>query len=155
MPATYREMRLDDLPATLAVRLSTIENAITLEELESEYGITPESMAVAMGSDLRGWLCEESGKVVGFAMGDRSNGEVQVVAVHPEHEGKGIGMSLLSRVQSWLFSQGHDAVWLLSNPNPKVRAHGFYRKLGWRPSGQRKGEDEVLVLRKGDLHSAP
>ena len=43
-------MDTSDLPAVFTVRLSTIENAITLEELEEDYGITPDSLAAAMQS---------------------------------------------------------------------------------------------------------
>ena len=139
-------MAVDDLPAVLELRLSTAENAISLEELEQDYGITPQSLAEAMKTHVQGWLCEAEGTVVGFSMGDRSNGEVQVVAVRPGYEGLGIGKTLLARVRDWLFSQGHDEIWLGANPDPGVRAHGFYRKLGWRATGAMKGEDEVMVL---------
>ena len=100
-----------------------------------------------MNSDVCGWLCEDSGEVVGFSMGDRSSGEVQVVAVHPEHEGSGIGKALLDEVKSWLFSSGHKEIWLGANPDPGIRAYGFYRKLGWRATGKMKGYDEIMVLR--------
>ena len=144
MPVTYREMLVTDLPAVFELRVATRENAITLEELEEDYGITPASLAEAMAADVKGWLCEEEGLVVGFAMGDRSNGEVQVVAVRPGYEDRGIGKRLLGLVQTWLHEEGHQEIWLLSNPDSGVRAHGFYRKLGWQPTGERQGYDEVL-----------
>lgn len=150
MTKSFRKMTVDDVPAVLDVRFSTIENAITLERLEQDYGITPESIVASMATHVRGWLCEVDGEVVGFAMGDRANGEVQVVAVRPGHEGKGIGGKLLALTCDWLFAEGHDEVWLMSNPDPGVRAYGFYRKLGWCPTGEIKGEDEVLVWLKPD-----
>lgn len=143
---TYRAITVDDIPAVLAVRFSTIENAVTLEELEADYGITPATIVASMESDSRGWLCEDDSNVVGFAMGDRSSGEVQVVAVHPDYEGRGIGKELLARVTDWLFAEGHAEIWLGANPDPDVRATGFYRRLGWRRSGAMKGGDEVLKL---------
>ena len=149
MPVTYREMLVADLPAVFELRVATRENAITLEELEQDYGITPASLAEAMAADVKGWLCEEKGLVVGFAMGDRSNGEIQVVAVRPGFEDRGIGKQLLGFVQRWLHQEGHDEVWLLSNPDSGIRAHGFYRKLGWQPTGERRGDDEVLRRRAG------
>ncbi len=155
MNLSCRQMQISDLPAASAVRLSTVENAITMEELESQYGITPQSVAEAMTSHVKGWLCENSGKVVGFAMGDRSNGEVQVVAVLPEYEGRGIGKSLLARVQTWLFSEGHEEIWLLANPDTNTRAYGFYRKLGWRATGTLRDDDEVMTLRKAGGQLAP
>lgn len=143
---TYRPMTVDDIPAVLEVRFATAENAITLEALEADYGITPASIAASMESDSRGWLCEDDSDVVGFAMGDRTNGEVQVVAVLPGHEGRGIGKALLARVAEWLFAEGHEEIWLGANSDPEVRATGFYRKLGWRRSGIMKGDDEILKL---------
>ena len=140
-------MKTCDLPSAFAVRLSTIENAVTMEELEEDYGITPESLSKAMESDVHGWICEDDGKVVGFSMGDRSSGEVQVVAVLPTHECSGIGKNLLSHVQDWLFSEGYEDVWLLANPDPNIRASGFYRELGWKATGIMRGYDEVLKLR--------
>ena len=140
-------MDVDDLPAAFSVRLSTVENAITMEELEKDYDITPESLTKAMESHVRGWLCEESGTVVGFSMGDRSNGEVQVVAVLSEYEGNDIGRNLLTQVQNWLFSAGHEEIWLLTTPDPRTRAYGFYRKLGWRATGRMVDDDEIMVLR--------
>lgn len=150
MALTFRKMDVQDIPATLAVRLSTVENAITLEELEQHYGVTPESLADALRSDVAGWLCEDRAAVVGFAMGDRRSGEVLVVAVRPEYECRGIGRELLTRVQDWLFAEGHRALWLLANPDPEVRASGFYRKLGWSPTGERRGDDHVLKLPRPD-----
>ena len=150
MTLSYRRMTAADLPAVLAVRFSTVENAITREELETDYGITEESLAESMQTDVTGWLCEDGGKAVGFSMGDRANGEVQVVAVLPAYEGRGIGKTLLELVRDWLFDNGHDEIWLGASVNPDVRAKGFYRKLGWRRSGRMKGGDEVLTLPKPD-----
>lgn len=149
MSLTYRQMEISDLPAALAVRLATVENAITMEALASDYGITPQSLSEAMKLQVKGWLCEAAGRVVGFAMGDRSNGEVQVVAVLPEYEARGIGKNLLTRVQTWLFSEGHEEIWLSANPDPKLRAHGFYRRLGWCAAGSSRPGDEMMKLQAG------
>ena len=150
MTRAYREMTAADLPAAFAVRLSTLENAVTMRELRDDYGITPDSLAAAMQADVKGWLCEDDGTVVGFAMGDRAHAEVQVVAVRPAHEGLGIGKTLLLRVQRWLFDSGHDAIWLRANPDPSVRATGFYRRLGWQRTERFVGGDQVLELRRAD-----
>ncbi len=147
MKLRYRKITPADLPEVFSVRLSTIENSITMKELEEDYGITLDSLTRAMSSHVSGWLCEDSEIVVGFSMGDRLNGEVQVVAVLPEYEGNGIGKSLLTKVQNWFFSEGHEEIWLGSNPDPTIRAYGFYRKLGWQATGRMKGYDEIMVFR--------
>lgn len=150
MALTYRQMIPADLPAVLALRVATRQNAVTLEELEQDYGITEESLAAAMQKDVAGWLCEEDGEVAGFAMGDRGKGEVQVVALRPESEGRGIGRHLLALVRDWLFAEGHEEIWLRANPDPGVRAHGFYRRLGWRLNGEMIDGEEVMVLSRPD-----
>ena len=150
MKLHYRKMNVDDLPAVFSVRFSTIENAITMEELEEDYEITPKSLAEAMSSHVCGWLCEDTKTVVGFSMGDRFNGEVQVVAVLPNYEGCGIGKTLLNEVQKWLFSEEHKEIWLGANPDPTLRAYGFYRKLGWQATGRMKGYNEIMVLRNAE-----
>lgn len=150
MSLVFRTLTPADIPAVLEVRFSTRENAVTLEILRDHYGITPESLADALSGRVKGWLCEEHGKAVGFAMGDGATGEVQVVAVRPDHEGRGIGKRLLTMVQDWLFSEGHKEIWLLANPDPGIRASGFYRNLGWRKTGEIKGHDKVLKLSDAD-----
>lgn len=143
---TYRRMEEADVEAVFQVRTSTIENAITRDELKEYYDITPDSVAASLRRKAGGWLCEIRGEIVGFCMGDRSNGEVTVLAVLPDLEGRGIGKTLLAYVRDWLYAAGHEQIWLMSNPDPSVRAHGFYRSLGWQPTGRIVEDDEVLVL---------
>eukprot|EP00752_Nemacystus_decipiens_P000282 g282.t1 len=146
-----RPMTPADVPAALAVRLATRENAVTLDELRDDYGVTPEAMAEALSAgSVAGWVAETTGQVVGFAMGARRSGEVLVVAVHPDHEGEGAGKRLLAAVVDWLSAHGCDPIWLKANPDPTIRATGFYRRLGWRPTGERRGADVVLTLGRGD-----
>lgn len=150
---SYREMSVDDLPAVFALRLSTVENRVTMEELEKDYGVTPRSLAEAMRSHARGWLCEDSGRVVGFSMGNKSTGEVTVVAVLPDYEGHGIGKNVLRRVQDWIFCEGHDEVWLWATDDPSIRAYEFYRRLGWRATGETRGDEEMMRLNRGSAQA--
>ena len=116
MELSYRPMTPEDLPAVFSIRLATVENVVTLASLKEDYGITPESLTAAMQFNVQSWLCEASGRPVGFAMGNRSNGEVIVVAVIPGYEGNGIGQTVLALVQDWLFAEGHEKIWLFANP---------------------------------------
>jgi len=140
-------MKREDVGEVLRVRTLTRENALTMEEL-ADRDITPESTARLLSEDVKGWVCEESGQILGFAMGDAHSGEVLVLAVLAQHERCGIGRHLLSVVQDWLFSRGHSELWLLENPDPAIRAYGFYRSLGWIPTGEVRGEEQVLKLRR-------
>ncbi|WP_432720427.1 GNAT family N-acetyltransferase [Jeongeupia wiesaeckerbachi] len=149
-----RETRSNDLPALFALRAQTRENALSVEALAS-YGITPESSAAAMLSGaIKGWLCEIDGRIVGFASGDRDGGEMLVLAILPDFEGRGIGKALLDHVVAWLQSLGHARIWLVANPDPAVRAHGFYRRCGWVATGELINDEEVMEYRGNQPRSA-
>jgi GNAT superfamily N-acetyltransferase len=79
-------------------------------------------------------------------MGDSTNAELTVIAVLPDYEGRGIGKRLLSEVENWLFSLGHKELWLVTTPDPDLRAYNFYVKRGWVPTGEIIDEDEKFVL---------
>jgi GNAT superfamily N-acetyltransferase len=127
---TYREIEAHDVPDLFAVRVATRENALSREEL-ARLGITEETVRASLATTHRGWLCEAEGRVVGFAMGNRETGEMWVIALLPEHEGRGIGAELLTRVEEWLWSEGWNEIWLTTDLDPSLRAYGFYRRNGW------------------------
>jgi ribosomal protein S18 acetylase RimI-like enzyme len=135
----FRELTPADLPACFRVRASVRENPYSIEAL-AKAGITEASVTQMLAATHKGWVCEADGQVVGFAMGNRSNGELWVVAVLPEHEGRGIGRRLVELVQDWLFAGGCAEVWLWTSPNVATRAYHLYRKLGWRDCGVQSGQ---------------
>ncbi len=147
MDLIFRETEEADIDTLFDVRERTRENPATRQQLAA-MGITPASTAAALKSgETKGWVCLDAGTIVGFSSADVIEGEVLVLAVLPQYEGKGIGKRLLSRAVSWLHSQGFNRVWLAASPDPGVRAHGFYRSQGWRPTGERQEHgDEILVL---------
>ena len=140
-------MTASDIPDVFAVRISTVENDVTMQELEEEYELTPDSLAVAMQVSAKGWVCEYEGKIVGFAMGNSENGELTVIAILKEFERRGIGEKLLTRVKEWLFQSGFDEIWLVTTPDPNFRAYGFYLSQGWKATGEIIEEEEKFVLR--------
>jgi len=71
----FRKIRKKDLADLFAVRVVTRENRLSLEQLAG-LGITSESVAELLESTYRGWLCADDGKIVGFAIGNRENGEM-------------------------------------------------------------------------------
>jgi len=151
-----REIRQADVPALFRVRVATRENALSLEQLE-RLGITEASVPAMMeNATHRGWLCEADGDVAAFAMGDRTNGEMWVIAVLPEYEGRGIGSELLTRVEDWLWSEGWEESWLTTDVDPALRAYGFYLAHGWvddRIEGglryMKKAKPDLTRRRKG------
>ncbi len=126
----------------------TRENAISEERLAS-LGITAENWAQDIASGkLPGWISTSHGEMVGYCFGDSTNGEIVVLALLPEYEGRGLGRRLLAIVTEHLRTIGHSTLFLGCASDPKVRSYGFYRHLGWQSTGNfdRYG-DEVLELR--------
>jgi ribosomal protein S18 acetylase RimI-like enzyme len=114
-------------------------------------GITEESWrADTVSGRLPGYVGCAGGDIVGYCFGDRDTGEVVVLAILPEHEGRGLGRTLLSLMVKRLAAAGHTRLFLEAAIDPKTRAHGFYRHLGWRATGRQVGRgDEVLELPTG------
>jgi GNAT superfamily N-acetyltransferase len=96
-------------------------------------------------------VCTHHTRIVGFCTGDLHTGEILVLAVLRDYEGNGIGKRLLSRVVDRLLATGDKRIWLAASADPTVRAHGFYRALGWQPTGQRMDNDDEIL----ELHSGP
>ena len=143
----FRALRGGDIEEIFDVRGATRENAVSRERLAA-MGITPASVAehLAAGAT-RGWVCSCESRIVGFCIGQSATGEVLVLAVLPEFEGRGIGKTLLSLAVGWLRSFRPTRVWLGASADPNTRSYGFYRSLGWRPVGETDTHgDEVLVL---------
>lgn len=94
----------------------------------------------------RGWVAETEGRLVGFAVGDRTRGNVWALFVHPEFEGHGAGRMLHDAMMDWFFAQGAGSVWLSTDPG--TRAEAFYRAAGWRPAGEYHGEARYELSRQ-------
>lgn len=136
-----------DAAECVALRGRTRENAISAATLAS-LGITAESWArsVAQGR-LPGYVCTDNGVIVGYCFGDKDTGEIVVLAVLPQYEGRGIGKALLLRLVEDLQSLGYKRLFLGCSRDSSHRSHGFYRHLGWRSTGSFDyNDDEVLEL---------
>jgi ribosomal protein S18 acetylase RimI-like enzyme len=141
----FREIEERDLDELSIVRSKTDENNITLEQLVS-MGITKETSSEKMKDDLKGWLCEMGGKLVGFSMGFGKTGEMWVIAVLPEYIRQGIGTKLLALVEDYLF-QTNNELWLTTDIDTKLRAYSFYRSNGWE---DKELKDDLRVMIKSN-----
>jgi GNAT superfamily N-acetyltransferase len=127
------------------IRGLTRENAISESRLR-QMGITEASWASDIDDgSLPGVVALADEHIVGYCFGSRQTGEVVVLALLPEAEGRGLGRQLLGAVAEQLRGFGHRRLFLGCSSDPSCRAHGFYRHLGWRSTGalDRFG-DEVL-----------
>ena len=94
-------------------------------------GITVAGEAQKLQTTHRGFVCEDEGVIIGFVVGDGSTGELWVLSLWPEYEGKGIGRQLMILAQDWLFSKGWEKLWLTTGVKPS-RALTLYQRLGWK-----------------------
>lgn len=143
----YRPAVSTDAAECVVLRGLTRENAFSAAALAS-LGITVESWANDIESGhLPGHVCTVDDRIVGYCFGDRRTGEIAVLAVLPRYEGRGVGKALLSRVVNDLRSCGFKRLFLGCSRDSSHRSHGFYRHLGWRPTGAFDAhDDEVLEL---------
>ena len=147
--------RAADAAAFIDLRGRTRENAVSAARLTS-LGITEQTWAedVRCGR-LVGFTAVRHEKLVGYCFGDTQTGEVVVLALLPEAEGQGLGRELLDHVIADLRSHGHARLFLGCSTDPTVRSYGFYRHLGWQPTGVIDSHnDEVLELRAVPARSA-
>ncbi len=136
-----------DIAACIDIRGRTRENAVPAGRL-AELGITESSWSAQVRQgELLGFVAEDEDTLVGYCFGDVATGEIVVLALLPTHEGLGLGRRLLAMTVDGLKALGHSRLFLGCSDNPSHRSHGFYRRLGWRPTGERDGYgDEVLEL---------
>lgn len=144
---TIQAARCEDTDQFVKLRGETRENAIAEDRLAS-LGITAASWRADMQSgDLIGFTARQRERLLGYCFGNTRTGEIVVLAVLPEAEGQGLGRKLLDEAVAALHSLGFRRLFLGASPNPKFRSYGFYRHLGWRPTGVTdKLNDEVLEL---------
>jgi GNAT superfamily N-acetyltransferase len=141
-----------EAPAFVHLRGLTRENAVSEARLAS-VGITASTWAESIRSgELLGVAAKRHGALVGYCFGNTLTGEVVVLALLPAVEGQGLGRELLARVVEALRELGHRRLFLGCAADPTVRSHGFYRALGWRPTGAIDAYgDEILELLLGPL----
>lgn len=128
-----RQALAGDVPAIHRVRMSVRENRLV------STVITEADTRRAIEDTGRGWVVEVGGRVVAFAIGDKTNGNIWALFVDPEHERRGYGRRLHDEMLAWLWRQGLKSLWLTTEPG--TRAERFYENAGWTRRGMtEKGE---------------
>lgn len=142
-----RQANFTDIPLLKSIRNSVRENVLSDPSLVSDQDYFD-----FLTSKGRGWLWEESGEVLGFAVVDLQQHNVWALFVHPEHERKGIGLALQKAMLDWYFSQTDQDIWLGTDPG--TRAEAFYRQSGWVDCGtEDNGEVRFEMSREAWLKS--
>ncbi len=139
-PVTIREARLSDIPEMHALRLSVRENA-----LNDPSSVTHEHYERLLTGKGRGFVCDDDGKIVGFAIADLEASNVFGLFVSPEHERRGIGRSLLDQLVRVFREEQLVTAWLSTDPD--TRAERFYLAAGWTPRGFTDSGERRFELR--------
>jgi GNAT superfamily N-acetyltransferase len=134
----FREANATDMPGISHVRLSVIENALSVEQLQ-ERGITNASVAASLLTHRKGWVAEQNGRIVAFSMADRADWSIFALFVLPGYEQRGLGGRLLDLALDWLWENGAERVWL--STGPQTWASRFYEMRGWVCTGNGAGDD--------------
>lgn len=147
MTLTYRRAVPSDIATCIELRGKTRENAVSVERLK-QLGVTQTSWSAGVANgDLPGYVCLDNGRIVGYVFADKRTGEVVVLALLPEWEGKGIGKRVLDMIVADFTRLGFQRLFLGCSSDPQVRSYGFYRHLGWKSTGTvDANNDEVLEL---------
>ena len=91
------------------------------------------------------WVLSIGPAIVGFVAVDARAGSVEMLYVHPAHEGKTVGRALMRRALSDLVRLGHRIAWLVTAQ--ETRAERFYRAQGWVEMGS-AGRGSVKLAKK-------
>jgi GNAT superfamily N-acetyltransferase len=101
MTLAIRQAVREDIPAMHRVRKAVRENKLSPNTKIHEETYVPYLETIG-----RGWVLEEHGVIVAFAIGEHQTGNIWAVFVHQDHEGKGYGRKVQEPMIAWLFAQG-------------------------------------------------
>ena len=122
-----RQAGRGDIPGMHRVRMAVRENRLTSSVIgKADY-------IAAIEQHGRGWVIEQAGEIIAFAVGDARDGNIWALFVDPAHERRGHGRRLHDAMASWLRSRGVERLWLTTEPG--TRAEKFYQAAGWKRAG--------------------
>lgn len=140
----YRPATAADLPALLALTplLGSFDVPAwrTPEEIGRADNALLEEAVRSARADAFVCVAEEAGRVLGqvFASTRQDyftgapHGHIEVLTVHPDAQGRGVGKELVARAEAWSRARGHRAMTLnVFARNEAARA--VYDRLGYAP----------------------
>jgi len=141
-----RPANKSDAPDMMRIRTSVKENTMSEERL-IELNINEQSLITQLETTHSGFCAEVDDSVVGFSMGDRTDGSIFALFVSPEFEKSGIGNQLLDAVANDLKLHGYKSIRLSTEPN--TRAYDFYLAKGWVHVGFADNGEAMLEFSYG------
>ncbi len=126
---TFPQTIKDDQPALLKILATTVGEC--------------DALGAGFEDEWSGWVACHDGSPVGFAMADRANGELLMVAVLPEFSGKDIGRELMKQAEAWLFSHGWAEIRLTLPAVGCNEPLGFFQRLSWVDGKTQNGHRQL------------
>lgn len=123
MTARLRQALAADIPALWAVRHAVTENTLAPGRL------TDADVRRELTDTGRGWLVEDAGGVLAFAIANAVSGNIWALFVQPAQQGRGHGSRLHAVMLDWLRQQQSPCPWL--DTGAGTRACAFYERHGW------------------------
>ncbi len=109
-------------------------NVISIELFRKEFGNDPAPLF-----ERQLYLLDGQGTAIGTATAwfddahrGQSYGRIHWVAIHPDHQGKGLSKPLMSSVCSRLHELGHEKAYLVTS-SARISAIKLYTQFGFRP----------------------
>ena len=131
-----RQATRGDLAGIWRVRYAVVENTLTPGRIGDD------EVVAQLETTGRGWVVEEGGEVVAFAIVDVVHANLWALFVDPRAQGRGHGSRLHDTLVDWTWARGLSGLWLSTGAGSKARH--FYERRGWRVTGP-YGRDEVRL----------
>jgi GNAT superfamily N-acetyltransferase len=148
-PTAIRIASNADIPEMHRVRMSVRENHLADPAL-----VQPQDYQSLLETNGRGWVAENDGCIVGFAVADLSRASIWALFLDPAFEGRGIGRRLHDAMLEWLFDAGAEQLTLTTEAG--TRAERFYKAAQWQAAGRApNGEVRYVMQREWWLNAQP
>ncbi|WP_224997542.1 GNAT family N-acetyltransferase [Cesiribacter sp. SM1] len=142
MGLMIHQATIADYDALHGVRMAVREN-----KLSDPSKVTFKDYASMLEGQGKGWVCEDDGRIAGFAIADLQTASIWALFVLPDSEGRGVGKLLHHTMLEWCFEKARLPGLRLST-DPGTRAEAFYRRAGWQAAGAEANGEIRFVLTK-------
>src|SRR5690625_4256476 len=116
-----------------------LDAVAAIEARVQQFPWTRRNFADGLAAGYPAWVASENGRVIGFymAMVAPDVAHLLVIAVDPDHQGRGVGKRLLDHCQELASRQGVDTI-VLEVRQSNHAAIGFYEHNGFHAFSERK-----------------
>jgi ribosomal protein S18 acetylase RimI-like enzyme len=116
-----------DIPGLMEIRGSVRENRL----IDPSHVTLADYSWFIEHATIHVW--EKDNCIQGFSAGDPRDGSIWALFLHPAHEGRAVGQTLIQAACSSLLEAGYQFATL--STEPQTRAQYFYERNGWIAKG--------------------